>query len=634
MNYRIQNILAFLCILPCFYIAPVSAQSTTQTNDKASIYLTRVFPNPGQLHLYVADADGENKRPLLANQDTDYNATWSADEQWIVFTSERAGSTDLFRVRPDGSALQQLTDHPAYDDQASLSPDGRQIVFATTRVDGTTDLAILELESTQTRMLTSGQGGDFRPTWSPDGNWIAFSSDRGKGLPFSQGRWEALHLVDIYLIRPDGSGLRQLTDSQGFCGSPAWTADSREVLASCMSAQETLDYRNNPPPENSSTDLIAIDIASGAMRELSSDPGLKYSPKALTQGIAYRTPGGIIYNGGGRGPQGPILAAAWSPDGGRVVYHEIGPPEGLGANGAELFSPAATRRRPDSGDQAGLVGTELWTPADGYELKIGGMQPSFDPSGQRIAMANLLPPPLINELAIIDAVSNEWQVIFQHPELQILGPQWTNEGNSLVFAVGSFAGFFGGLHPVFVEPGDRAEGGARIATINADGSGYRELSSGADNNAFPSASPDGSRFVYRTFGQSGETGLRLYDLESETSTVLTTGYDNFPLWSPRGDLIMFSRLVDGNNYEIFTIEPDGSNELRLTNAVGNDAHQGWSPDGEFIVFAGSQKGFKDEFIYTPGPQPYGEIYVMRFDGSGLVQLTDNQWEEGTPAWRP
>jgi Tol biopolymer transport system component len=45
-------------------------------------------------------------------------------------------------------------------------------------------------------------------------------------------------------------------------------------------------------------------------------------------------------------------------------------------------------------------------------------------------------------------------------------------------------------------------------------------------------------------------------------------------------------------------------------------------------------GFKDEALYTGSPQPYGEIFVMRFDGTQLEQLTDDQWEEGAPAWQP
>jgi TolB protein len=123
------------------------------------------------------------------------------------------------------------------------------------------------------------------------------------------------------------------------------------------------------------------------------------------------------------------------------------------------------------------------------------------------------------------------------------------------------------------------------------------------------------------------------NLETKAVTTLTREYDNFPLWSPRGDLIMFSRLVD-NAYEIYTIKPDGSSLKRLTFTQGNDAHMAWSPDGEYIAFASSRMGFKDEVVYTDAPQPYGELFVMRYDGTHPEQLTDNQWEDGTPAWQP
>ena len=96
---------------------------------------------------------------------------------------------------------------------------------------------------------------------------------------------------------------------------------------------------------------------------------------------------------------------------------------------------------------------------------------------------------------------------------------------------------------------------------------------------------------------------------------------------------MFARLVDGA-YEIYTIQPDGTGLKRLTFTGGNDAHMAWSPDGEHIVFASSRMGFKDEVVYTDAPQPYGEIFVMRYDGTNIEQLTDNQWEDGTPAWQP
>src|SRR5262245_48048743 len=82
------------------------------------IVYTRVFPNAGQIGLFIASTDGSGERPLLAARDVDYDPVWAPDGKSIVFTSDRDGSADLYRVGPDGSAIERLTDNPAYDDQA------------------------------------------------------------------------------------------------------------------------------------------------------------------------------------------------------------------------------------------------------------------------------------------------------------------------------------------------------------------------------------------------------------------------------------------------------------------------------------------------------------------------------------
>ena len=166
--------------------------------------------------------------------------------------------------------------------------------------------------------------------------------------------------------------------------------------------------------------------------------------------------------------------------------------------------------------------------------------------------------------------------------------------------------------------------------LNADGTGFHVLTSGANNNAFASFSPNGKQIVYRTAGPEGQ-GLRIMNLEDRSITVLTDEYDNFPVWSSR-NLIGFIRRM-GNDFEVMTVSPDGKNLKQLTDVRGNEAHLAWSPDGERIVFTSSRMGFKDESLYTSGPQPYGEIFVMRYDGSAVEQLTDDQWEEGGPAWQ-
>ncbi len=602
-----RRLLLVLAAIPLLGAASTSPQK---------IVFARVFPSPGQIGLYVAARDGSGERLLLSSPDADYDPVWSPDGASIVFTSDREGSADLFRVTPDGTGLERITDDPAYDDQAAFSPDGARLAFVTTRAGGTADIWILDLKTRRARPLTSGPGGDFRPAWSPDGQWIAFSSDRNSKLPFAHGRWEPLHLVDIYVVHPDGSGLKRLTEPGNFCGSPKFSTDSRRVIVYCMTSEQTLANRRPAPVPGNDTRLVSIDIATGDPTDLPAGPGVKMNPSPLPGGeigyIRKDTAGegaGIYYTNGTRGPKGDVRTASWSPDGGRVAYHK-----------RVQVAPTTWKR--------------MWSRNPKYELTLTGILPAFNPTGDRFVFTTRPAPgaTLGAGVAIATPGTDTFEVIYQDKARNVLAPQWSPTGDRIVFGIGVFNAFFNGFNGLFLRPEDRAEGGAQLAILNKDGSGFREVTTGPNNNAFPSMAPDGKRIVYRTFGPEGD-GLRIMNLETNTTTMLTRGYDNFPLWSPRGDLIMFSRLERGD-YEIFTVKPDGTGVKRLTRARGNDAHQGWSPDGEYVVFASTRMGYKDEMTYTDAPQPYGELFVMRYDGTRVEQLTDNQWEEGTPAWQP
>ena len=111
--------------------AQTTAQPITQTTAKHRILFNR-FRVP-EFGLFIADADGKNERRLTTVGESDSSPALSLNGKWVAFTSERMGQADIYRVHPDGTGLEQLTNDPAFDDQAAFSPDGTQIVFVTTR---------------------------------------------------------------------------------------------------------------------------------------------------------------------------------------------------------------------------------------------------------------------------------------------------------------------------------------------------------------------------------------------------------------------------------------------------------------------------------------------------------------------
>ena len=107
---------------------------------------------------------------------------WSPAGDRIVFTAVDGSTTNLYLCDPDGTNVQQLTQHA--DDVQVLSPrfspDGKRIVFARFLTGRSIDLVVMDLESKTTRDLTGHRAYDLQPFWSQDGTQVFFTSDRNR----------------------------------------------------------------------------------------------------------------------------------------------------------------------------------------------------------------------------------------------------------------------------------------------------------------------------------------------------------------------------------------------------------------------------------------------------------------------
>ncbi len=94
--------------------------------------------------------------------------------------------------------------------------------------------------------------------------------------------------------------------------------------------------------------------------------------------------------------------------------------------------------------------------------------------------------------------------------------------------------------------------------------------------------------------------------------------DRFLSWSPDGTRIAFESDRIGD-FEIYTMDIEGSNVVNLTDDFANDRCPPWSPDGSLLAFASDRIG---DF----------EIYTMNADGTNLIQLTDSPANDRSPSW--
>jgi TolB protein len=288
----------------------------------------------------------------------------------IVFVREThgaGGSLDvapaIYVVNPDYTGLTNLTDPAtgAFDTNPAWSPDGKRIAFVrlvrgVPRFTEAHELFVMNAEGGGLRRLTRNAVFDGYPAWSPDGKWIAFSR-QDKASPKLGDL-----TFDIWILRADGTGARQVTKGRDDEVEPAWSPDASSIAF-------LADGRNAPGAR------IVVMRADGSHRRVIAKVPLLGS----TQDEAFN-----------------LQRPSWSPDGMRLAF--------VGATGITVV-------RPDG--SGGIV-----LPA--------GLHPAWSPDGKSLTFARVDAQSSIGRIYVMDAdganlralTSTQYPVDDQQPDWQ------------------------------------------------------------------------------------------------------------------------------------------------------------------------------------------------------------------------
>jgi Tol biopolymer transport system component len=207
--------------------------------DYSKGYVWAIYPD---YEIVTADADGSNIKQLTTTKGYDAEATVSPDGKKIIFTSMRDGDLDLYSMDKNGKNVKRLTDELGYDGGAFFSPDSKQIVYRAFHPKTEKEVArykqrlsenlieptifevwTMNADGTNKRQVTKLNTASFAPFFTPDGKRIIFCTNH-----FATDK--SKRNFDLALINTDGTGLERVTFYDSFDGFPMFSPDGKKLV--------------------------------------------------------------------------------------------------------------------------------------------------------------------------------------------------------------------------------------------------------------------------------------------------------------------------------------------------------------------------------------------------------------------
>ncbi|GJN22714.1 hypothetical protein PR202_gb10309 [Eleusine coracana subsp. coracana] len=645
---RRAALLLLLLAGPLLLAAPALGTSGTIvfTTLGRSRYAFDIFALPVAPLATAASPSAAEVR-LTDGASVNYNGQFAPSSDSLLFVSERNGTLNIYSSPAAASsrraALEFLDDSAAapaaakpllpwdpiaLKDRPSLTPDGAHLVYISTAAPAASPrrswaaVYATHLSSGSTRRLTPPDVADFSPAVSPSGEWTAAASPGPGGWA---GEVEDLH-TDIYVFRTSDGSRRTVLVRNG--GWPCWADEStlffhrRDshgwygvycAMVSVTGAGEvsaTSVERITPPGFHAFTPA-ASPGAPGLVAVATRRAGSDYRHIELIDVSSNNAAAVYMEVTRPVAPHGHHFNPFISRDGARVGYHRC---RGTGNGDAPLLLESIKSPAPDA-----------------FSLfRIDGSFPSFSHDGKRIAFVGLPGLFVVNsdgsggrrQIFSGNAFPTAWDWKRKGVIYTSIGPEFSSESTK--------------VDVVAVSLDDDDDDSSHVS--------IKRLTIGGDNNAFPSPSPDGKWVVFRS-GRSGHKNLYIMDAEDgEAGGIrqLTEGpwSDTMCNWSPDGEWIAFAsdRHAPGSgSFAIYMVHPNGTGLRRVVHSggAGRTNHPWFSPDSKTIVFTSDYAAVSAEPVSNPHHyQPYGEIFTVNIDGTGIRRLTHNSFEDGTPSWTP